>query len=78
MSAPERTHAHNGQELWAGFRRATIAAALILLVVAVLAGQLAPYVAEVMIYGVAIGWAVYVALFTAPGVVRLLRRRLHR
>lgn len=66
------------QDLWAGFRRATIAAALILLVTVVLVGQIAPSLGEVVIYGVAIGWVVYVALFTAPGVVRLLRQRLHR
>lgn len=75
---PERAAAPTGQELWAGFRRATIAAALILLVTVVLVGQIAPSLGEVVIYGVAIGWVVYVALFTAPGVVRLLRQRLHR
>lgn len=75
MSASGRP---DGQEVWAGFRRATIAAALILLIAAALAGQLAPSVGEVVIYGVAIGWVVYVAAFTLPGVIRLVRQRFHR
>lgn len=72
--------------VWAGFRRVTITAAVLVMVVMLIFGSAAGGSpesagirdAEEVLYIVPAVWAIFIAAVTLPGVVRLLRQRLHR
>lgn len=69
-------------DVWAGFRRATITAAVLVMVVMLIFGSAAGGSpegagirdAEEVVYVVPAIWAAFVVVVTLPGVVRIIRK----
>lgn len=77
--------ARTRSDVWAGFRRATITAAVLVMVVMLIFGSAAGgspegagiREAEEVLYVVPAVWAAFVALVTVPGIIRAVRHRSH-